>query len=291
MMMGNPEMMFINSDMEGNRDISPASYSIDVPTKPDVGGKINAMVVIDRNVKGQFEPQNIKFISNDFRPDNTPVEMTFSLRSDGSFELTMPEVIINKEQTEKDMGDEIDYQRQFYKDFKCRKYSQIWNEAYTLKGILKKEDLYDDRTGWTCYGIDNSTSLKSMDSSGYRESYVSDVYDMQNDRAYTVNVFRREEKTEEYTITLSIDDHPSPDSLGYYFSTVLSISVVEENGTKKLKLKAKLKGMGSGVSTTIRESNTEAMTTDKKPIDDVTYDQEFTAEAKVPSKGFFWYHE
>ncbi|MBR2675296.1 MAG: zinc ribbon domain-containing protein [Solobacterium sp.] len=291
MMMGNPEMLFINSDMEGNRDISPASYSIDVPAKPDVGGTINAMVVIDRNVKGQFEPQNIKFTSNDFRPDGKPVEMTFSLRSDGSFELTMPEVVVNRERTEKDMGDEIAYQKQFYKDFKCREYSQTWSEAYTLKGKLKKEDLYDDRTGWTCYGIDNSTPLKSMDSSGYRESYVSNVYDLENDRAYTVDVFRREEKTEEYTIKLSIDDHPSEDSLGYYFSTYLSISVVEENGTKKLKLTAKLKGLGSGVTTTIRESNTEAMTTDKTTRDDVTYDQSFTAEAKVPSKNFYWYNE
>ena len=291
MMMGNPEMLFINSDMEGNRDISPASYSIDVPEKPDVGGTISAMVVIDRNVKGQFEPQTIKFTSNDYRPDGKPVEMTFSLRSDGSFELTMPEVIVNRERTDKDMGDEIAYQKQFYKDFACREYAQTYSEAYTLKGKLRKEDLYDDRTGWTCYGIDNSTPLKSTDASGYQESYKSDVYDLQNDQAYTVDVFRREEKTEEYTITLSIDDHPSQDSLGYYFSTYLSISVAEENGTKKLKLKAKLKGFGNAVTTTLRESNTEAMTTDKTTRDDVTYDQEFTAEAKVPSKGFFWYHE
>ena len=100
-------MMFINSDMEGNREISPAAYSIDVPSTPDSNGTINALITIDRNVKGQFEPRTIKFTSDDYRPDGKPVVMTFSLRSDGSFELPMPEVVIDEEKTEKDMGDDL----------------------------------------------------------------------------------------------------------------------------------------------------------------------------------------
>ena len=291
MMIGNPEMMFINSEMEGTRDISPAAYSIDVEDKPDAGGNITAQIIIDRDVKGQFEPQIIKFISNDYRSDGTPVEMTFTLRSDGSFELTMPAVNLQSKKTEKDMGDLVEYQMKFYKDYKYESITLADKASYTLKGKLRKEELYDDRTGWTCYGIDNSEPLKFTEFYGSRESYTTGIYDRETDQYSSVDVYRVDDKTEEYTIKLGVDEKPEPDSISYYSSTSLTIRTVEENGTKKLQMKAVLKGFGSGTVTTEHESNLEKKTVKTEPIEGASYDHTFSGEAKLPARGILWLHE
>ena len=183
------------------------------------------------------------------------------------------------------------YGREFYDDYKCLKHTTTNYSAYTLKGKLMKEDLYDDRTGWTCYRIDNSIPLKSINAFYTQETFTSSVYDLQEDKAYKVDVFRRNETSAEFTITLSIDDNPAKDSIGYYTSTSFSIRVVEEDGKKKLSMRAKLRGFGSSVTVTSYESNTEKKHTETKTRDDVSYDLEFTGVAEVPSKGIFWYHE
>jgi hypothetical protein len=179
----------------------------------------------------------------------------------------------------------------FYKDYKCETITSADKASYTLRGKLKKEELYDDRTGWTCFGIDNSEPLKFTEFYGSRESYTTGTYDRETDQYSSVDVYRVDDKTEEYTIKLGVDEKPEPDSISYYSSTSLTIRTVEENGAKKLQMKAVLKGFGSGTVTTEHESNLEKKTIKTEPIEGASYDHTFSGEAKLPARGILWLHE